>query len=71
IFSALFYLTVRRGATDPVCGMKVDRKSAYVSERDGQTVYFCSAHCQARFEAEPSRYLGPAPHERKVAAELR
>ena len=25
IFAALFYLTVRRGATDPVCGMKVDR----------------------------------------------
>jgi uncharacterized membrane protein YraQ (UPF0718 family) len=25
IFAALFYLTARRGATDPVCGMKVDR----------------------------------------------
>src|SRR5438105_3361188 len=25
IFAALFWLTVRRGATDPVCGMQVDR----------------------------------------------
>src|SRR5579875_440630 len=25
IFAALFWLTARRGATDPVCGMKVDR----------------------------------------------
>jgi uncharacterized membrane protein YraQ (UPF0718 family)/YHS domain-containing protein len=50
IFSALFYLTMRRGATDPVCGMKVDRKKAYVSERDGRTVYLCSAHCQSTFE---------------------
>ncbi len=28
IFSALFYVTMRRGVTDPVCGMKVDRSRA-------------------------------------------
>ena len=28
IFAALFGLTMRRGATDPVCGMKVDRAKA-------------------------------------------
>jgi hypothetical protein len=28
IFAALFWLTARRGATDPVCGMKVDRVEA-------------------------------------------
>ena len=28
IFAALFWLTRRRGATDPVCGMKVDRAKA-------------------------------------------
>ncbi len=49
IFSTLIHLTMRRGETDPVCGMKVDRKKAYVSEHDGRTVYFCSEHCQATF----------------------
>src|SRR4051794_29010235 len=28
VFAALFYLTARRGATDPVCGMTVDRSRA-------------------------------------------
>ncbi len=28
IFAALFALTMRRGATDPVCGMKVDKAKA-------------------------------------------
>jgi YHS domain-containing protein len=51
IFAALFYLTMRRGATDPVCGMQVDRKKAYVSEHYGRTVYLCSEHCKARFDA--------------------
>jgi YHS domain-containing protein len=51
VFAALFYLTARRGATDPVCGMKVDRKKAYVSEHDGRSVYFCSEHCKATFGA--------------------
>jgi uncharacterized membrane protein YraQ (UPF0718 family)/YHS domain-containing protein len=57
IFTALFALTFRRGATDPVCGMKVDRKKAYVSEQGGRTVYLCSEHCRDEFEADPARYL--------------
>jgi YHS domain-containing protein len=52
VFGALFYLTIRRGETDPVCGMRVDRKKAYVSERDGRSVFFCSEHCQQEFERE-------------------
>lgn len=32
IFAALFWLTARRGATDPVCGMKVDRDTAVTKE---------------------------------------
>ena len=50
IFAALFWLTVRRGATDPVCGMKVDRDKALTSEFGGQTYYFCSNHCLHAFE---------------------
>jgi uncharacterized protein len=50
IFAALFWLTARRGATDPVCGMKVDRHKAVTSELSGETYYFCSEHCQHAFE---------------------
>jgi uncharacterized membrane protein YraQ (UPF0718 family)/YHS domain-containing protein len=51
IFAALFWLTVRRGATDPVCGMKVDRAKAVTAERDGRALYFCSEHCRSEFAA--------------------
>jgi uncharacterized membrane protein YraQ (UPF0718 family)/YHS domain-containing protein len=57
-FAALFYLTIRRGATDPVCGMKVDRSKALQSEFAGKTYFFCSQHCLDAFEAEPQRYVG-------------
>jgi uncharacterized protein len=51
VAAALFSLTLRRGARDPVCGMTVDRTTPYRSEREGRTVFFCSAHCKTRFEA--------------------
>jgi Cu+-exporting ATPase len=48
-------------ATDPVCGMKVDRATAkHKFERAGETHYFCSAGCRAKFEADPARYLAKA-----------
>jgi uncharacterized membrane protein YraQ (UPF0718 family)/YHS domain-containing protein len=51
VFGALFWLTARRGATDPACGMTVDRAKAVTKEFDGQTYYFCSTHCLHAFEA--------------------
>src|SRR4051812_18527181 len=45
IFAALFAMTVRRGATDPVCGMTVDRAKAL--RIDGH--YFCSEHCRSAY----------------------
>jgi uncharacterized protein len=57
IFAAMFWLTARRGATDPVCGMKVDRAKAVTKEFGGQTYYFCSNHCLHAFEADPDKYL--------------
>ncbi len=51
IFAVLFWLTVRRGATDPVCGMKVDRSKAVTKELAGETFYFCTKHCLHTFEA--------------------
>jgi YHS domain-containing protein len=51
IFAALFWMTVRRGATDPVCGMKVDRARAVTLQHHGHTEYFCSEHCRSQFVA--------------------
>jgi hypothetical protein len=48
VFAALFALTWRRGATDPVCGMKVDRSKAVTASHDGHTYYFCSEHCRSK-----------------------
>ena len=65
IFATLFGLTMRRGATDPVCGMKVDRAKALTAERDGRTFHFCSEHCRSEFErgsagaAQPDRDAVP------------
>ncbi|HKZ70584.1 MAG TPA: ATP-binding cassette domain-containing protein [Anaerolineales bacterium] len=43
-------------ATDPVCGMAVEReKAAATLERDDVTYYFCSRGCRAEFEAESLR----------------
>ncbi len=37
---------------DPICGMTVNsEKAAGVSERDGETYYFCSTGCKAKFDA--------------------
>jgi uncharacterized protein len=54
VFALLFWLTARRGATDPVCGMKVDRAKALRWEVGGKTHYFCSEHCLRAFEADLS-----------------
>ncbi len=51
VFVALIGFTVRRGATDPVCGMTVDKGSALRLEHDGRTHFFCSEHCRATFVA--------------------
>jgi uncharacterized membrane protein YraQ (UPF0718 family) len=62
VFAALFWLTMQRGVTDPVCGMKVDRTKALRLAHAGRTYHFCSEDCMRAFEAEPERYavLSPA-----------
>ena len=52
IFAVLFGLTRRRGATDPVCGMKVDKSKAIRMEFGSETFYFCGQHCAHVYEAE-------------------
>jgi P-type Cu+ transporter len=39
-------------AIDPICGMTVDEARALSAERDGQTFYFCSAHCREKFVSD-------------------
>jgi hypothetical protein len=76
-FAALFVLHHNRanpaggrGATDPVCGMRVERAQAPArAVHHGSSVYFCSDHCHARFVADPERYLSHAArHSAHVTA---
>jgi YHS domain-containing protein len=51
------WLTVRRGAKDPVCRMRVDRyRTHHKTEFAGREYYFCSAGCQEEFETKPDHY---------------
>jgi P-type Cu+ transporter len=44
-------------ATDPVCGMTVDPANAESVEYEGAKIYFCGKGCEAKFQAEPAKYL--------------
>jgi uncharacterized membrane protein YraQ (UPF0718 family)/YHS domain-containing protein len=55
IFVTLVGLTMRRGATDPTCGMSVDRSKAIRVDFGGEVFYFCSQHCLHAFEDDPRR----------------
>jgi uncharacterized membrane protein YraQ (UPF0718 family)/YHS domain-containing protein len=51
--TALFALTLRHGAKDPMCGMTVDRRAGGPTSRVGhRVVYFCGSGCKARFDAQ-------------------
>jgi Cu+-exporting ATPase len=55
-------------AIDPVCGMTVDTRTAkHRDEREGQSYYFCSAGCKTKFQADPVKYLKPAPVQQEQA----
>jgi YHS domain-containing protein len=44
-------------ATDPVCKMTIDEKSAAgKSDYNGKTYYFCSPGCKAKFDQNPQQY---------------
>jgi P-type Cu+ transporter len=55
---------------DPVCGMTVDPdKTQHRHEHQGQTYYFCSAGCRAKFAAEPAKYLDAAKAKQQASGE--
>ena len=60
-------------ATDPVCGMQVDERTAAGSSVfEGRTYYFCSASCEKKFQANPAQFVAataaPAGHEHHAHA---
>ncbi len=56
IFAALFTLTRRRGVSDPVCRMQVDKAKAVHLDLAGEAFYFCSEHCLHAFQVDPPQY---------------
>jgi uncharacterized protein len=65
VFAVLIGLTQRHGATDPVCGMRVDRSTA-VRHDAAPGVHFCSEHCAAAFEARARSADGLRDRRRTV-----
>ena len=48
----------RSRSRDPVCGISVDPATArYRADHAGITYFFCSANCQAKFMADPIKYV--------------
>ena len=45
-------------ATDPVCGMTVEREKAVSAEWNGQVFYFCARGCRDEFLEKPHQFLG-------------
>ena len=53
IFTVLFWLTAKRGATDPVCGMKVDRARAIRIDAGGEVRPLLLRGLPARLRVRP------------------
>lgn len=50
-------------AEDPVCKMQVPKVNPPGgSVKHGETFYFCSAACRAKFAADPHKYMGEHHH---------
>ena len=55
--ATLVWFTIRRGAKDPVCRMRVDRYATpHKASLDGSTYFFCTADCKEEFERNPDHY---------------
>ncbi len=44
-------------ASDPVCGMAIEREKAATAEWEGQVFYFCSKGCRNEFLEDPQQFL--------------
>ena len=56
-------LPMQATATDPVCGMEVNREiasaQALTSDHEGTTYFFCGTGCKLDFDENPSRFFEP------------
>ncbi len=59
------------GLKDPVCGMPVTEQSRHHALHEGRPYYFCSAKCQAKFAAEPTRHATGAGAKAAVEVDAR
>ena len=50
-------MKTEKPTTDPICGMAVDPQTALSSSKDGETFYFCSNHCQNKFDDQSAAEL--------------
>jgi Cu+-exporting ATPase len=47
------------GGKDPVCGKDLQAATAASTlTRQDKTLFFCSAECRAKFDAEPEKFCG-------------
>lgn len=55
--------------TDPVCGMKIDPKTAKggKSHFEGHDYFFCSSKCKTKFDADPHAYIHKKAEQTTVA----
>lgn len=52
---------------DPVCGMTVNvREDSLHSQHKDKDYYFCSSHCQIKFNGTPENYLGERPEPEQM-----
>src|SRR5207248_10405950 len=70
VFAVFFALSARRGAEDPVCGVRMRPGDGPLAEYAGRVFNFCSQSCRQRFAQDPARYSAPgrASREARVAA---
>lgn len=55
------FRAVSEMATDPVCGMAVEREGAPHYSVDGSTYFFCSTACRDEFVSDPEKFRTPRP----------
>lgn len=59
-------------ATDPVCGMKVEKSTAkHTTKRGTETYYFCSGSCLKKFSDNPDKFFGQPQTESCCAGQTR
>jgi putative ABC transport system ATP-binding protein len=57
-------------ATDPVCGMAIEREHAVSTEQAGETYWFCSRGCRAEYLGAAANAAAAAPPEPDSPGEL-